>query len=123
MLASNNCNNKFEHFSSLAKHVKIEHVINVRFRCPITTRRRFCGTVSTFKSHWTKEHQCTRRVVMQPVSTTGGFRCSLNHCSKAFTTYKELKKHLSMQIDGEEVVECPFNNCKVIYQERTLKTT
>ena len=53
---------------------------------------------------------------MQPVSTTGGFRCGLNHCSKAFTTYKELKKHLSMQIDGKEVVECPFDNCNLKFK-------
>lgn len=82
------CNRKYEHETSLRKHLKNHHQFGARFNEPQKSSGHFSLANSNSK-----------------------YVCTNDLCKKEICSYNDFKKHLNQHLNRNEVITCPFKNC------------
>ncbi|XP_044019439.1 glutathione hydrolase 1 proenzyme-like [Aphidius gifuensis] len=120
MLHCNQCTNVTSSLRQHFKHCKLHEATDGEFVCGFIDCRRTYKRKSSLQRHYIRRHHLSVMDEIHEIfdrsNVMDKFTCSDLDCRTELTTLYNLTKHMKDHIRDGLTILCPFDNCKLTYQ-------
>lgn len=117
------CESKFNCLEGYLEHQRQNHLnlqTSRKFHCRYKNCPSVFSKIQSLKTHVIRYHTSISKrtvvIVEGNCNENGQFVCTVNLCKKQFDNVAELLKHLKHHMKNNEVITCPFSDCKSKYR-------
>lgn len=110
------CRKAFQNLTYCVTHLRLHQNVNARLPCAFENCSRNFLKFSSLKAHISRDHT---KILIQNHSQSLTLTCNVQTCQQNFSDKCLLISHLQRHIQRKEKITCPYENCKVNFDNRS----